>query len=104
MSSKKTCCLTDGAEKTKCAIRCVESSMKRNKLTLDDIMDAVKFLYKKRLVGYILSCKTRGDSIRKIARAVHMDDKRVSAILKSFAPAVGKSKPAKPCTCRNKKR
>ncbi len=64
------------------ALQCIESMMKRNKLEYRHVLAAMRIKHKRETAAVILSMRKDGASIRKIARAVHMDDKYVSAVIK----------------------
>ena len=64
------------------SIKLVESMEKRHKLEFINIYSAVCTIVDARTEQTIISLRKRGESIRRIARSIHMDDSRVSAILK----------------------
>lgn len=64
------------------SIKLIESMEKRHKLEFINIYRAVCTIIYAKTEQTIISLRKRGESIRMIARWVHMDDKRVSAILK----------------------
>lgn len=81
------------------AIQVIESAMKRNRLNLGEMYHAMTKMLDCAVEAAILRMRAAGDSIRKIARTIHMDDRRVSAIIKANAGKV-----CKPCkTCKDKK-
>lgn len=102
----------DEVEKVKCAIRCIESAMKRNKLSLIHVHVAVNAMVKDRTVKVVLDMRSHGASIRRIAREIHMDDKRVSCIIKKYCRPSSPCKPCKPakpspcgcCSCKKPKK
>lgn len=72
----------DVNEGVKTAIHAIESVMKRKHLSLCEIYRAVGIMADCAVEKTIMEMRADGCSIRKIARRVHMDDSRVSAIIK----------------------
>ena len=69
-------------EQIKKSIKLIRSMEKRNKLDFINIFRAANIIADCMTEDTILNLRRQGYSIRKIARYIHMDDKRVSAILK----------------------
>ena len=84
MSNKeKSIVIADGfLKKVDCAMRCIENAMRRNKLGLIHMSAAFDAIEKRALVLEIMRMRAEGLTIRKIARTVHLDDKKVSSIIK----------------------
>lgn len=87
------------ADRTDEAINAIQSAMKRKGLNLTDMYRAVNVLVDCAVEQTILRMHSQGFSIRKVARAVHMDDRRVSEIIKS-KPNPGPYKPCESCKTR----
>ena len=84
------------------AIDSINSAMRRKGLGLGDMYHAINKMIDDVVNDTILRLRSEGKSIREIARFVHMDDSRVSRIIKSANKC--SFKPAKPFkTCRPKK-
>lgn len=81
-------------EKIICAGRCIEAAMKRHDLSLFHVRCAVAEMIRAELVDAVLRLRAEGLSIHKIARRVHLDDRRVSKIIKE---GPGYCKPG--CAC-----
>ena len=64
------------------SMKLLKSMEKRNKLDFINILRAVTTIIDCMTEDTILNLRRQGYSIRKIARSIHMDDRRVSAILK----------------------
>ena len=64
------------------SIKLIESMEKRHKLEFINIFRAVCTIVEGQTERTIICLRKRGESIRRIARSIHMDDSRVSAILK----------------------
>lgn len=103
MSTSKKKIEDEFLKKVECAINCTEYSMRRNKLSLLHMCAAIGVLEKRHLISVIREMRDAGKSIHFIARAIHMDDKRVSAILKKENIVKPSSNP---CACckKSKKR
>ena len=76
----------DGGDmkKVQCAINCITRAMRRNHLMLVHMEWAIVGLRRSFDVDRIMNMRACGFSIRKIARTVHMDDKRVSKIISEY--------------------
>lgn len=70
-------------EQIKKSIKLIKSMEKRNNLDFINIFRAANIIVDCMTEETILNLRSQGNSIRKIARSIHMDDKRVSAILKA---------------------
>ena len=84
------------------AIDSIKSAMRRKGISLLDMYKAVNILTDCAVEEKIVGMRKSGFSIRKIARAIHMDDSRVSAIIKAKfgnCPACGANR-----GCDNKRR
>ena len=101
MSSKSPKCNKPSANAgVNKAIQVIESAMKRNHLSLGDVYRAASIMLDRAVEDTIMRMRAAGASIKKISRAIHMDDRRVSAIIKAAT-----SKPCKPCkTCKKCKK
>ena len=97
MSNKEKSIADEFIKKVGCAIRCIESSMKRNRLNILHIGAALDTIEKRMVVQTVLKMKAEGFTNRKIARTIHIDDKKVSAIVKDNATKPCCAKPCKPC-------
>ncbi len=88
-------------KKTCMAINAIKAAMERCKLTLLDMHIAINILVDVHVEKTILRMRADGKSIRVIARAIHMDDKRVSDIIKANIPGkpLKPAKPTKPSCC-----
>ena len=64
------------------SMKLLKSMEKRNKLDFINILRAAATIIDCMTEDTILNLRRQGYSIRKIARSIHMDDRRVSAILK----------------------
>ena len=64
------------------AIEALKCLMRRKGLGLGDLYHAVNRMIDFAVYETIMNLRCEGLSIRKIARMVHMDDKRVSSIIK----------------------
>jgi len=82
---------------TEVAVDAITSAMKRKKLKLFHMYRAVNILVDCAVEANILELRSKGWSIRKIARAVHMNDKRVALIIKDNAANAHKKPCDKPC-------
>ena len=83
------------------AIAAINAAMRRKGLSLGDMYAAITCLVDEAVIGTILHMRAAGCSIRKIARKVHMDDRRVSNVIKEAAAKEAKAKAKKPCkTCK----
>lgn len=84
------------------AIDAINSVMRRKGLGLGDMYHAINKMIEMVVNDTILRLRAEGKSIREIARFVHMDDSRVSKIVKCANKC--NCKPAKTCKpCRPKK-
>lgn len=89
-------------KKTRLAINAIKAAMEGCKLTLLDMHTAINILVDIHVEKEILRMRADGKSIRFIARAIHMDDKRVSdIIIKANIPCkpLKLAKPTKPSCC-----
>lgn len=64
------------------SMKLLKSMEKRNKLDFINIFRAANIIIDCMTEDTILNLRKQGYSIRKIAKSIHMDDRRVSAILK----------------------
>jgi len=88
---------------TEIAADAIASAMKRKKLKLYHMYRAVNILVDCAVKANILELRSKGWSIRKIARSVHMNDKRVASIIKDNAANAHKKPCDKPCKNQCKK-
>ena len=65
------------------AVEAINSAMRRNGLGLGDMYHALNRLIDMAVAETIARMRAEGRSIREIARTVHMDDKRVSKLIKA---------------------
>lgn len=82
------------------AIDAINSVMRRKGLGLGDMYHAINKMIEKVVNETIIRLRAEGKSIREIARFVHMDDSRVSKIIKTanrIACGLNACKPNKPC-------
>ena len=64
------------------SMKLLKAMEKRNNLDFINIFRAANIIIDCMTEDTILKLRSQGYSIRKIARSIHMDDRRVSAILK----------------------
>lgn len=112
--SKKNCTKckpaknADVEENIKLAVSLINSAMKRHGLSLCDMYGAVNLMADVATKEAILRMRENGYSIRKIARQIHMDDRRVSEIIKSETAKANCGKcghaSKKTCKCTAKRR
>ena len=81
------------------AIDAINSAMRRKGLGLGDMYTAINKMIDKAIEDTVLRLRAEGRSIKYIARTVHIDDGRVSQIIKSRQHhcCAKPCKPAKPC-------
>lgn len=72
----------EDVEQIEKSMKLLKSMEKRNKLDFINIFRAAATIIDCMTEDTILNLHRQGYSIRKIARSIHMDDKRISAILK----------------------
>lgn len=72
----------EDVEQIEKSMKLLKSMEKRNKLDFINIFRAATTIIDCMTEDTILNLRRQGYSIRKIARSIHMDDRRVSAILK----------------------
>lgn len=98
-------CKNKGSQAPKChacdnvsvAIEAINAVMRRKGIGLGDMYHAVNMLIDKAVNDVILRMRAEGRSIREIARFVHMDDSRVSRVIKEAYKCEHKGKPCKSC-------
>jgi len=97
-SAKKPAPKCANCDNVKVAIDSINMAMRRKGLSLGDMWHAVNMLVDQAVTETILRLRAAGESIRVIARTVHMDDGRVSQIIKAEkAKQQCCHKPCKPC-------
>lgn len=67
------------------AIDAINSAMRRKGVGLGDMYHAINKMIEEVVNETILKLRAYGKSIREIARSVHMDDKRVSKIIREHS-------------------
>ena len=72
----------EDVEQIEKSMKLLKSMEKRNKLDFINIFRAATTIIDCMTEDTILNLRRQGYSIRKIARSIHVDDRRVSAILK----------------------
>ena len=94
MSTKKDSRVTKchNCDNIALATEALNSVMRRKGLGLGDMYHAINRMIEQAVNDTIMRLRAEGRSIREISRTVHMDDSRVSQIIKTE-----KSKPCKPC-------
>ena len=104
MSTKKDSRITKchNCDNIALATEALNSVMRRKGLGLGDLYHAINRMIDKVVNDTIMRLRAEGRSIREIARTVHMDDSRVSQIIKTEKSKLccGPCKPAKkyaPC-------
>jgi len=65
------------------AVEAINSAMRRKGLGLGDMYYAINRLIDDAVADTIARMRSEGHSIKEIARTVHMDDKRVSKMVKA---------------------
>ena len=85
MSTKKDSNVTKlhNCDNVSIAVEAIRSAMRRKGLGLGDMYHAVNRLIDEAVADTIVRMRSEGRSIREIARTVHMDDKRVSKLIKA---------------------
>ena len=103
-SCKKAAPKCVNGDNIKIAIEAINSAMRRKGLGLGDMYEAINLMVDDAMIGTILHMRESGCSIRKIARTVHMDDRRVSNVIKDAAAKKSLANACKACkTCKASK-
>ena len=82
MYAKKCRHPKEDAEQIEKSMKLLKAMEKRNNLDFINIFRAANAIIDCMTEDTILKLRSQGYNIRKIARSIHMDDRRVSAILK----------------------
>ena len=99
MSTKKDSRVTKchNCDNIALAMEALNSVMRRKGLGLGDMYHAINRMIDQAVNDTIMRLRAEGRSIREISRTVHMDDSRVSQIIKTEKSKSCCGKQCKPC-------